>query len=123
MVLKPERQNSLDGFLQHRLLGPAPSFDSEGLEWGLRSHISHKFPDDAGPHFEMHCSRWTPGSWGQVYLTLAGGIPEELPDATWKEVTEGFLEEEVPELSLKLGFSNFKKKGRKKSFGLYSVIG
>lgn len=34
--------------------------------------------------------------------------PEELPDTVWKEVTEGFLEEQVLELSWRLGFSKSK---------------
>lgn len=37
------------------------------------------------------------------------GSQEDLLDTTWEEVTEGFLEEEVPELSLKLGFSRSKR--------------
>ena len=41
------------------------------------------------------------------------GSPRSCLMQCWEEVTEGFLEEEVPELSLKLGFSNFKKRGWK----------
>ena len=59
-ILKLELQNPMGGFLQHRLLGHAPSFDSEGAGWRLRSHVSHEFLDDAGPCFEMGCSRWIP---------------------------------------------------------------
>lgn len=55
--------------------------------WGPRIYISHKFPDDTGPHFEMHSSRWTPGFWGQAHLTLTAGSLEELPDTMWEEVT------------------------------------
>ena len=39
------------------------------------------------------------------------GSPRSCLMQCWEEVTEGFLEEEVPELSLKSGFSIFKKRG------------
>lgn len=63
-ILKLELQNPMGGFLQHRLLGRAPSFYSEGPGWRLRSHVSHKFLDDAGPCFEMGRSRRIPGILG-----------------------------------------------------------
>lgn len=63
-----------------------------------------------------HALRWavldgSPGSWAQVCPALAGGIPKELPDAMLGGGHGRLPDEEVPELSLKSGFSIFKKRG------------
>lgn len=42
-----KHQNHLEGLVTHRLLGPNPGVSgSIGLEWGLRTLISSKFPGD-----------------------------------------------------------------------------
>lgn len=42
------RSSHPGGAFRHRLLAPTPeSITQPGLEWGLRSHISHKLLGDA----------------------------------------------------------------------------
>ena len=50
-------QGTLKSFLQHRWLGPPPSFDSVGLAWGPRICVCSKFP---GSHFpsQSHQTVW-----------------------------------------------------------------
>lgn len=52
-------------------------------------------------------------SQGQDHAALAGVSPEELTDALWKEVTEGFPEEQVLELEAEI--LQVKRRGRKNS--------
>jgi len=54
VVLKHSKhQNYLEGFKEHRWLGPIPTVsESVGLRWNLRILISNRFPRDvdaAGP--------------------------------------------------------------------------
>lgn len=57
-----KHQNQLEDLLTYRLLGPNPGVSgSTGLEWGLRTLISSKFPEvvsDAGPGTTLESGRY-----------------------------------------------------------------
>lgn len=58
VVLKFECQNFLEGFLQRESLGPNPRVsDPVGLGVEPKNLHFSQVLDDAGPGFEIHCSR------------------------------------------------------------------